>query len=101
MLNVLKSMFGGPSHAEMKKLVEEKGAVVVDVRTKGEFQAGNAPGSVNIPLTDLIGKVVEIKSWNKPVVLCCLSGGRASKALGVLKSNGVEAYNAGCWQNVI
>ena len=31
----------------------QEGAQMVDVRTPGEFAAGHAPGSLNIPLQDL------------------------------------------------
>ena len=41
----------------------------------------------------------KIKSWNKPVVVVCRSGGRAGSALSYLKNAGVDAINGGAWQN--
>ena len=38
------------------------GATVVDVRTTGEFMGGNAPGSINIPLDEVTGRVEEAGS---------------------------------------
>ena len=37
---------------EARKHLQE-GAVLIDVRTKGEFSGGNLPGAVNIPLDSL------------------------------------------------
>jgi len=72
-------------------------AVIIDVRTKGEFNSGAIPGSKNIPLQVISSKVSEIKKWNKPVILCCASGMRSGSATGILKSNGIEAMNGGGW----
>ncbi|MEZ4928626.1 MAG: rhodanese-like domain-containing protein [Chitinophagales bacterium] len=37
---------------------------------------------------------------NKPVILCCASGARSGQATSILKSKGIDAVNAGAWQNV-
>ena len=74
-----------------------RGAVIVDVRTKGEFSGGAIPGSKNIPLQQIGKRVTEIKKWNKPVILCCASGMRSGSATGVLKSKGIEAINGRGW----
>jgi phage shock protein E len=55
-------------------------------------------GSKNIPLDKISGKIEAIKKWNKPVITCCASGMRSGSTVGILKNNGVEAYNAGPWQ---
>jgi rhodanese-related sulfurtransferase len=37
----------------------------------------------------------------KPLVLCCLSGGRSGQATAFLQQNGVEeVYNGGGWMDV-
>lgn len=74
-----------------------RGAVIVDVRSKAEYDGGAIPGSKNIPLQSINAKVSEIKKWNKPVILCCASGMRSGSATAVLKSNGIEAINGGGW----
>ncbi|BDD03777.1 rhodanese-like domain-containing protein [Aureibacter tunicatorum] len=85
---------------DCKQIVAEKGAIVIDVRSPEEFKAGHVEGSKNIPLGEISTKAAMIKSWDKPVVLCCLSGGRAGQAKQVLESEGVEVYNAGGWKNL-
>ncbi|NVK53804.1 MAG: rhodanese-like domain-containing protein [Flavobacteriaceae bacterium] len=78
----------------------EKGAVVLDVRTKGEWDAGHSTGAKHIVLNLVPVKLDEIKSWNKPVIAVCLSGGRSGQATQFLKNNGVDVINGGPWQNV-
>lgn len=79
---------------------KSRGAIIVDVRTKGEYDNGAIPGSKNIPLQNISSKMAEIKKWNKPVITCCASGMRSASAAGILKSNGVEAMNGGGWYNL-
>lgn len=78
----------------------EKGAIVLDVRSKGEFETGHVQGAKNVPLDTLNSKISEIKKWGKPVITCCLSGMRSAQAAQVLKNNGVEVTNGGGWQSL-
>ncbi|SRX54549.1 rhodanese-like domain-containing protein [Aequorivita sp. CIP111184] len=94
-MGVLDFLFGNKS----KKIEDFKsrGAIIVDVRSKGEYDGGAIPGSKNIPLPSISSKMNEIKKWNKPVITCCASGMRSASAAGILKSNGIEAMNGGGW----
>lgn len=74
---------------------KSRGAIIVDVRSKGEYESGAIPGSKNIPLPSLNSKISEIKKWNKPIICCCASGIRSASAAGILKGQGVEAMNGG------
>ena len=76
---------------------KSRGAIIIDVRSKGEYESGAIPGSKNIPLQSISSKIGEIKKWNKPVIACCASGMRSASATGILKSNGIEAMNGGGW----
>ena len=78
----------------------EKGAVIIDVRTPGEFAGGHIKGSKNIPLNEIGAKINEIKKLNKPVIACCASGMRSSQATSILKQNGIDAINGGGWQSL-
>ena len=81
--------------------LKSKGAVIVDVRSPQEFAMGSAPGSVNIPVSDLPRRIGELDK-SKPVVLCCASGMRASTAAAMLKAQGFgEVLNVGPWQNAV
>ncbi len=85
-----------------KKIREfiERDAIIIDVRTKAEYDTGAIPGSRNIPLQQLSGRVSEIRKLNKPVITCCASGMRSGSAAGILKSQGIEAMNGGGWASL-
>lgn len=79
----------------------QEGAVYVDVRSPEEFAAGNAPGTINIPLPELGTRLDEL-SKASPVVLCCASGTRSGMAKLLLKKNGYSrVYNIGTWTNFL
>ncbi len=81
--------------------LKAKGALLVDVRSAGEFAAANAPGTINIPLGDLGSRLAEIPK-TAPVVLCCASGSRSGMAKLMLKKNGYpEVYNVGAWTKLL
>jgi len=76
-------------------------ATIVDVRSREEFQSGHVAGSINIPLQEVPTKIEEFKNMQKPLVLCCLSGGRSGQATGYLQQQGVlDVYNGGGWMEV-
>ena len=100
MINILKKLFGfGPSvnYAEMVK----NGAIILDVRSKGEFSGGHIKGSVNISVDTLRNNLVKLKDKNKTIITCCASGMRSATAKGILQSNGyVNVYNGGGWNSL-
>lgn len=101
-MGFFEKLFGatGVKH-DYKKMIAE-GAVVIDVRTPQEFEAGNVPNSINIPLNQVQHKVSKFKSIKKPIVLCCASGNRSGQALRFLQSQGLkEVYNGGGWRRLI
>jgi len=78
----------------------DRGAIILDVRSKAEYDGGAIPGSKHIPLQQVAAKVNEIKKWNKPVICCCASGMRSGSASAILKSNGIESMNGGGWHSL-
>ncbi|VXC00513.1 Sulfurtransferase [Flavobacterium sp. 9AF] len=78
----------------------ERGAIILDVRTKEEYAEGHIQGSKNIALQVLNSKISEIKKWNKPVIACCRSGMRSAQATSILKQNGIECINGGGWTSL-
>ena len=76
------------------------GAVIVDVRTKGEFQSGHLRNSINIPIDKLPQNLKKLNK-NKSIITCCASGSRSGSARRILKSNGFEqVYNGGSWYSL-
>ena len=96
MLGILKRLFGPKEKVDYQALLAA-GAIVIDVRTPGEFNSGHIKGAINIPVDNIRSKVAELKKKGKPVITCCRSGARSGVAAGILKQNGIEAYNGGPW----
>ncbi len=86
----------GPDQLNAWKLIDE-GALILDVRTKQEFDEGHLAHAINIEYEN-IPKIVKRIGKNKErlVVLYCRSGRRASVALAELKKMGYNnIFNGG------
>ena len=99
MINTIKNLLGfGPS-VDLAELVKN-GAVIIDVRTKGEYAGGHVKGSINIPLDQLNSNLKKIKK-DDVVITCCASGMRSASAKSILKSSGYEnVHNGGGWMSL-
>ena len=99
-MGFFSSLFGGGSRVDVKSIIEN-GAIIIDVRTPGEFAGGHVKGSVNIPLDKIQGNIAKIKAYKKPIIVCCASGMRSSNAKRVLTKNGLEeVYDGGSWMSI-
>lgn len=99
MLQFIKSLFSGKGNEEIKEQLAA-GAVIIDVRSEGEYGGGHIKGSKNIPLNKLAGKLDSVKKLNKPIICVCASGMRSSQATNYLKQNGLQAFNGGSWHSL-
>ena len=96
----------GPKVAEFEKLANAGKGTILDVRTPKEYAEGHVNGSVNInyfdkDFKDQVGKLDKAK----PVYVYCHSGGRSSKAMNIMKSQGFTTiYNLtggyAAWKNL-
>ncbi len=75
----------------------KKGAIVIDVRSQGEFKERHLPGAVNIPLDTLReGIARRVPDKEKPLLLHCLSGARSGLGKRILKQIGYRnTFNLG------
>lgn len=97
MLNALKQLFGLGPKTDYAALVKQ-GAIILDVRSKGEYASGHIKGSVNIPVDAIRNNLSKLKDKNTPIITCCASGMRSASAKGILKSLGYsQVYNGGSW----
>lgn len=86
--------------AEDVKSFINKGAIIIDVRTKAEYSQGAIAGSKNIPLQIMDSKIDDIKKLNKPIITCCASGMRSGNAARILKRHNIEVINGGGWTSL-
>ena len=69
----------------------EAGATLVDVRTAGEFAAGEIPGAQNIPVDELRDHLNELTG--KIVIVHCQVGQRGHTATQILRGHGIRVKN--------
>ncbi|TSJ42341.1 rhodanese-like domain-containing protein [Fluviicola chungangensis] len=97
MMNSLKQLLGLGPKTDYAQLVKD-GAIILDVRSKGEYAGGHIKGSINISLDTLGSQLSKLKDKNKPIITCCASGMRSASAKNILKSNGyTQVHNGGGW----
>jgi phage shock protein E len=100
MINAIKQMFGLGPQVDYAELVKN-GAIILDVRSKGEYSGGHIKGSMNIPVDTLAANLSKLKNKSAPIITCCASGVRSGQALNILKANGFEkVYNGGGWSSL-
>lgn len=98
MFTYLKKLFS-PERINVRQLLDD-GAIVIDVRSAGEFASGHYPGARNIPLDTIGSRAEELKRARKPLITVCRSGARSASAKAILEKAGLEVYNGGAWTNL-
>lgn len=75
-------------------LKDSKGTVLLDVRTKEEFNMGHFKNAKSFPLQDLLHDVSRLEKYkNKKLIIYCASGSRSVSASRILQKNGFTPYN--------
>ncbi|HIE76054.1 MAG TPA: rhodanese-like domain-containing protein [Gammaproteobacteria bacterium] len=78
------------SAVQLPQLINQENAVVVDVCQPEEFGKGHIPAAINIPVDQIkeqLGQLEKFRKKDRPIVLSCRSGQRASRAAAVLRKN--------------
>ena len=80
---------------EAAALISQKGAVVFDVRTSAEYEAGRIPKANHVPLRQLPKRLDSLDKYkSRPVLVSCRTGRRSASACAYLTENGFEeVYN--------
>ena len=80
---------GGVGTLEATRLMNQPGALVLDVRETAEFAAGHLPRARHIPLGELAKRIDELAKFkDKPVIVTCRSGARSGSACRTLRNAG-------------
>jgi rhodanese-related sulfurtransferase len=107
MLNWLKGLLGGGSDSVNVSATEAQGllnsgALLLDVRSKGERQASLIPGSKHIPVEQLASELGQLPR-SKVIVCQCASGHRSGIAARQLRAQGFDARSLSggitAWKN--
>lgn len=77
----------------------KSGALVIDVRSSGEFNSGHLAGAINIPLDEIETALpARITNKSQVILLHCQSGMRSGVARQKLKTMGyTNAFNLGSY----
>ncbi|WP_052487697.1 FAD-dependent oxidoreductase [Gordoniibacillus kamchatkensis] len=73
-------------------LRDTEAMVLLDVRSRTEFDAGHIPGAVYIPVDELRGRLNELNPA-KPLMVYCQVGYRGNVATRILRQHGYNAAN--------
>ena len=79
----------GPQQAVA--MINRQNAVVLDIRDSKEFASGHLAQAINMPLSKLGQRLVELKKYqNQPIVVVCKLGQQSGDAVRTLKENGYQ-----------
>ena len=81
------------SETELNEIIKNDNYVIIDVRTKEEYEELHVKDSINIPYNE-INKNNDIDK-NKIILVYCRSGKRSNMAYQTLKDLGYEVYDLG------
>lgn len=79
------------------------GALLVDVRSPGEFKDGHLSGAKLIPVGEVASRIAEFgDDKDRQIVVYCKRGARAAKAESVLRENGfTNVFNGGGYSDLV
>ena len=83
------------SPMDATQLINREDAVVLDVRSDGEFNQGHIVNSVNIPQKSVQDQLSKLEKYrSRPIITACRTGQIAQGVGSVLRKNGFEqVYN--------
>ena len=87
---LLRRQLNNLDQAHFQNLLQEKpDSIVLDVRTKAEFEVGHLPGAVHLDYfgADLIEKMDALDK-SKPYLVYCRSGRRSVRVCVLMKNSG-------------
>jgi len=91
-------LFSGCSKVSDEELAKahkavENGAIIVDVRTPGEFNAKHIKGAINLPVQEIMKGNLQKLPKDKEIVVYCRTGSRSSASAKVLREKGWSVYD--------
>jgi peroxiredoxin family protein/rhodanese-related sulfurtransferase/TusA-related sulfurtransferase len=82
---------------DIEKLSKDGSIILLDTRSRVEFENGSIPGFINIPLDELRGRLGELagkaSGEKKKIYVTCQVGLRGYLACRILSQNGFDCYN--------
>ncbi len=82
----------------INSIIEKDNYIIVDVRTKEEYEESHIKGAINIPCDEINENIKLDKS--KTIMVYCKSGTRSNIAYNTLISLGYDSYDMGAFDNI-
>lgn len=82
--------------------VKNPNTTFLDIREPYELELdGKIDGAINIPLTEIPDRIEEIRNMQKPIVVFCRGGNRATTVFNFMVESGIdELYCGGGYEDV-
>ena len=93
-MGFLTKLFGD-NKADNVSAYLKKEAILLDVRTKIEYDNAHIKNALHVPLQEIKENIDKIKQLNKPIITYCQSGMRSRNATKILRLEGIDAINGG------
>ena len=73
------------------RLINHENALVIDVRSDGEYAEGHIVNAINEPLGGLAQQISKLEKYrDRTIITTCRNGQQAASASGILRKNGFE-----------
>ena len=90
----LRKLAGGSNELntlQTIQLMNQKNAVVLDVREKQDYAGGHIPNAKHIPLHELQTRLKELERFKaRPIIVSCRTGTRAQTACRLLSKHAFQ-----------
>ncbi len=85
------------SAEEAKSIIDNEDVIIVDVRTKGEYDSGHIENAVLLPVAEIANKAEEVlPDKNAKILVYCRSGNRSATASkDLIKMGYTNVYDFG------
>ena len=83
---------------QLQDILDKNNYIIVDVRTKEEYDESHVKGSINIPYDEIDENTDLDKS--KTILVYCRSGKRSSIAYNTLTSLGYDVIDLGAYDSI-
>lgn len=92
------TLCGCNSQVDIEKIMSENEYIIIDVRTKEEYEDNHLVDSINIPY-DTIDENIGVEK-DKVIFVYCRSGNRSNIASETLKKLGYNVYDLGAFEEI-
>src|SRR5215470_10287719 len=77
---------------ELRRRLTSGSVLLVDVREAAEYTAppGHLPGAINVPMSELAGRIGDLAARPEPIVLVCKTDRRSARAAAELLAAGAR-----------